>query len=94
LLVAHVPNNTQALVVALAVVAAAALLRLWLAVPKSRVFLVDFAVHKSLEEWRFSKDLFIPLSRKTGVSCASPLLQMGALVFGAQGPAHSSSSSS
>jgi hypothetical protein len=36
--------------------------------PSSRVYLVDFAVHKGLDEWKFSKDLFIPMSAQTGVS--------------------------
>lgn len=64
--------SQQALVASLALVAVVALLRLWLAVPKSRVWLVDYSVHKGLDAWRFTKDMFIPLSRETGVS--EPLL--------------------
>lgn len=58
----------QALVGVLAVVAFAAVLKNMYALPKSPVYLVDFSVHKGLEEWKFSKDMFIPLSRETGVS--------------------------
>lgn len=58
----------QALVAVLAVVAVAAVLKNMYAVPKSPVYLVDFSVHKGLDEWRFSKDMFVPLSRETGVS--------------------------
>lgn len=54
----------------LAVVAVAAVLKNMYALPKSPVYLVDFSVHKGLEEWKFSKDMFIPLSRETGVRSA------------------------
>jgi hypothetical protein len=36
--------------------------------PKKTVYLVDFAVHKSLAEWKFPKSWFIPMSAKRGVS--------------------------
>ena len=52
----------------LAVVAVAAVLKNMYALPKMPVYLVDFSVHKGLDEWRMSKDQFIPLSRETGVS--------------------------
>lgn len=58
----------QALVGAVAAVAVLAVLKCMLSVPKSSVYLVDFAVHKGLDEWKFSKDLFIPMSAETGVS--------------------------
>lgn len=48
------------------VVAVVAVLKCVFSVPKSPVYLVDFAVHKGLEEWKFSKDLFIPMSAETG----------------------------
>jgi hypothetical protein len=64
----------QALVAVLALVAVAAVLKNMFAVPKMPVYLVDFSVHKGLDEWRFSKDMFIPLSRQTGVSCLTDLL--------------------
>lgn len=62
----------QALVVVLAVVAVAAVLKNMYALPKMPVYLVDFSVHKGLDEWRFSKDMFVPLSRETGVSDDAP----------------------
>lgn len=49
-------------------VAVVAVLKNMYALPKMPVYLVDFSVHKGLEEWKFSKDMFIPLSRETGVS--------------------------
>jgi hypothetical protein len=58
----------------LALVAVAAVLKNMYALPKMPVYLVDFSVHKGLDEWRFSKDMFIPLSRQTGVSCLADLL--------------------
>jgi hypothetical protein len=58
----------QALVSIVAVVAVAAVLKCLFSRPSSRVYLVDFAVHKGLDEWKFSKDLFIPMSAQTGVS--------------------------
>jgi len=58
----------QAFVVVLAAVAVCAVAKNMWALPKMPVYLVDFSVHKGLEEWRFSKDMFIPLSRDTGVS--------------------------
>lgn len=64
----------QALVAMLALVAVAAVLKNMYALPKMPVYLVDFSVHKGLDEWRFSKDMFIPLSRKTEVSCLVDLL--------------------
>ena len=36
--------------------------------PSETVYLVDFAVHKSLDEWRFPLSWFIPASAKRGVS--------------------------
>lgn len=54
--------------VVLAVVAVGAVLKNMYALPKMPVYLVDFSVHKGLDEWRFSKDMFVPLSRETGVS--------------------------
>lgn len=59
----------QALAGLVAVVAAAAVLKCTFAVPKSTVYLVDFAVHKGLDDWKFKKDLFIPMSAQTGVRC-------------------------
>ncbi len=53
---------------AVAAVAVVAVLKCLFSVPKSQVYLVDFAVHKGLEEWKFHKDLFIPMSAETGVS--------------------------
>jgi hypothetical protein len=58
----------QTLVAVLAAVAVCAVLKNMYALPKSPVYLLDFSVHKGLEEWKFSKDMFIPLSRDTGVS--------------------------
>jgi hypothetical protein len=58
----------QALVAVLAMVAVAAVLKSIYALPKMPVYLVDFSVHKGLEEWKFRKDMFVPLSRETGVS--------------------------
>lgn len=48
--------------------AVAAVLKCMFSRPSSPVYLVDFAVHKGLDEWKFSKDLFIPMSAQTGVS--------------------------
>uniref|UniRef100_A0A383VE34 3-ketoacyl-CoA synthase n=1 Tax=Tetradesmus obliquus TaxID=3088 RepID=A0A383VE34_TETOB len=59
------PMNV-ALVSAVAVVAVAAVLKCMFSRPSSPVYLVDFAVHKGLDEWKFSKDLFIPMSAQTG----------------------------
>jgi hypothetical protein len=64
----HFAAVLQALVAVLAVVAAAAVLKNMYALPKMPVYLVDFSVHKGLEEWKFRKDMFVPLSRETGVS--------------------------
>jgi hypothetical protein len=58
----------QALVSVVAAVAVAAVLKCMFSRPSSPVYLVDFAVHKGLDEWKFSKDLFIPMSAQTGVS--------------------------
>lgn len=52
----------------IAAVAVVAVLKCMFSLPKSSVYLVDFAVHKGLDEWKFSKDLFIPMSAETGVS--------------------------
>jgi hypothetical protein len=54
--------------VLLAAVAVGAVLRCFTASPAAPVYLVDFAVHKGLDSWKFSKDLFIPMSDLTGVS--------------------------
>jgi hypothetical protein len=58
----------QALVSVVAAVAVAAVLKCMFSRPSFPVYLVDFAVHKGLDEWKFSKDLFIPMSAQTGVS--------------------------
>jgi hypothetical protein len=62
----------QALVLVLAVMAVVAVLKNMYALPKMPVYLVDFSVHKGLDEWRFSKDMFVPLSSETGVSDDPP----------------------
>eukprot|EP00878_Enallax_costatus_P003354 GHUV01003563.1.p1 GENE.GHUV01003563.1~~GHUV01003563.1.p1 ORF type:complete len:536 (+),score=169.57 GHUV01003563.1:329-1936(+) len=61
----YTPVNV-ALLVVLAAVAVVAVLKCTFSVPKSTVYLVDFAVHKGLEDWKFPKDLFIPMSAETG----------------------------
>eukprot|EP00882_Tetradesmus_deserticola_P023715 GHRQ01025822.1.p1 GENE.GHRQ01025822.1~~GHRQ01025822.1.p1 ORF type:complete len:261 (+),score=32.01 GHRQ01025822.1:406-1188(+) len=54
------------LVSMVAVVAVVAVLKCMFSRPSCPVYLVDFAVHKGLDEWKFSKDLFIPMSAQTG----------------------------
>lgn len=58
----------QALAAIVALVAFVSVLKLQFAVPKRTVYMVDFAVHKGLDDWKFHKDLFIPMSAQTGVS--------------------------
>lgn len=57
----------QALAGAVLAVTVVAVLKCLFGVPKSAVYLIDFAVHKGLDEWKFHKDLFIPMSAETGV---------------------------
>ncbi|GBF92374.1 hypothetical protein Rsub_05576 [Raphidocelis subcapitata] len=64
LLETHVPVS-MALLIAAGVLLVAAVLRA-LFPPAKPTYLIDFAVHKGLEEWKFPKDWFLPQSRETG----------------------------
>jgi hypothetical protein len=61
----------EALATIVALVAVVSVAKLQLGVPKRPVYMVDFAVHKGLDDWKFHKDLFIPMSAQTGVSRTS-----------------------